>query len=129
MEEIILIGGGGHALSVADAIISGKRYKIIGYTDVSDTHISMRYLGTDDVLEGLHEQGILNAVITVGYLGKSSIRDRLYDIAKQAGFQLPAIIDPSAVVSDSADVGEGVFIGKRAVVNVGARIDRMCIIN
>ena len=129
MEEIVLIGGGGHALSVADAITSGRRYKIAGYTDVLDTHISIRYLGTDDILRDLHEQGILNAAITVGYLGKSNTRDRLYDTAKQAGFQLPAIIDSSAVVSDTVDVEEGVFIGKRTVVNAGARIDRMCIIN
>ena len=43
MEEIVLIGGGGHVLSVADAIISRKAYKIAGYTDVSDTHMPLRY--------------------------------------------------------------------------------------
>lgn len=129
MEDIVLLGGGGHALSVADSIIKGKKYEIVGYTDVTDAHISFRYLGTDEVLEGLYEKGILYAAIAVGYLGKSSIRDRLYDMAKQIGFQLPQVIDPSAVVSDSADVGEGVFIGKNAVVNAGAKIGKMCIIN
>ena len=44
MEDIVLIGGGGHALSVADAIINGKQYEIVGYTDVSDAHIPFRYL-------------------------------------------------------------------------------------
>lgn len=129
MEEIVLIGGGGHALSAADAIINGNQYKIAGYTDVCDTHIPLRYLGTDTMLEGLLEKGILNAAVTVGYLGESRIREKLYDRAKQAGFRLPAIIDPSAVVSGTAEVGEGVFVGKRAVVNGGARIGRMCIIN
>lgn len=129
MEEIVLIGGGGHALSAADVITSGKTYRIAGYTDVSDTYIQLRYLGTDDVLESLYEKGVLNAAITVGYLGKSSIRDKLYHRAKQTGFRLPVIIDPSAVISDSAQVGEGIFIGKNAVVNAGARIGDMCIIN
>lgn len=129
MEDIVLIGGGGHALSAADAIMNGKNYKIVGYTDVSDTHIPLRYLGTDDVLESLYEKGVLNAAITVGYLGESTVRDRLYQRAKQAGFRLPVIIDPSAVVSEAAEVGEGAFIGKKAVVNRGARIGRMCIIN
>lgn len=129
MEKIIILGGGGHALSVADSIIKGKNYEIVGYTDVTDVHIPLRYLGTDEVLESLYEKRILNAAIAVGYLGKSSIRDRLYDMAKQIGFQLPQVIDPSAVVSDSADVGEGVFIGKNAVVNAGAKIGKMCIIN
>lgn len=129
MEEIVLIGGGGHALSVADAITSGRNYRIAGYTDVSDAHIPFPYLGTDDVLESLYEKGILNAAITVGYLGEGSIRDRLYHRVKRAGLRLPVIIDPSAVVSDAAEVGEGVFIGKKAVVNRGVRIGRMCIIN
>lgn len=129
MEDIVLIGGGGHALSVADAIINGKSYDIIGYTDVSDAHIPLRYLGTDDILESLCKKGLINAAITVGYLGKNSIRDRLYHMAKQAGFRLPQIIDPSAVISESVDVGEGVFIGKNAVVNGGTQIGKMCIIN
>lgn len=129
MEDIVLIGGGGHALSVADAIISGKNYKIVGYTDESDTHIPLRYLGTDDILESLFEKGLINAAITVGFLGKGSIRDKLCHKVEQVGFHLPKIIDPSAVVSGSADFGEGVFIGKQAVVNAGAKIGKMSIIN
>ncbi|WP_276951198.1 acetyltransferase [Acetatifactor muris] len=129
MEDIVLIGGGGHALSIADTIINGKKYEIVGYTDVADVHSPLRYLGTDEILECLLDRGVINAAITVGYLGKSSIRDRLYYRAKQAGFRLPKIIDPSAVVSGTADVGEGVFIGKNAVVNAGAKIGKMCIIN
>lgn len=129
MEGIVLIGGGGHALSVADAIINGMNYEIVGYTDETDTHIPLRYLGTDAVLESFIERGVANAAVTVGYLGKSTTRDRLYHMVKQAGFRLPQIIDPSAVVSGSVDVGEGVFIGKNAVVNAGSQIGRMCIIN
>ena len=129
MEEIVLIGGGGHMQSVADAITSGEKYEIIGYTDLFDAHINLRYLGTDDILESIYAKGITCAAITVGYLGKSSLRDRLYDMVKQTRFRLPQIIDPSAVVSDSADIGEGVFVGKNAVVNAGAKIGKMCIIN
>lgn len=129
MVDIVLIGGGGHALSVADAIMNRKDYEIVGYTDLSDTHIPLRYLGTDEVLASLLKKGVVNAAITVGYLGKNNVRDRLYHMAKRAGFRLPQIIDPSAVVSNSADVGEGVFIGKNAVVNAGAKIGKMSIIN
>lgn len=129
MEDIVLIGGGGHALSVADSIIKGKNYAIVGYTDVADAHIYLQYLGTDDILESVFEKGVANAAITVGYLGKSNLRDRLYDMTKKVGFRLPKIIDPSAVVSNSADIGEGVFVGKNAVINAGVKIEKMCIIN
>lgn len=129
MESIVLVGGGGHAQSVADSIINGRIYEIVGYTDLYDAQIKLRYLGTDDILESLYQKGVTNAAITVGYLGKSNIRDKLYYTTKQIGFRLPKIIDSSAVISGSADVGEGVFIGKNVVVNTGAKIDKMCIIN
>ena len=129
MEEIVLIGGGGHALSVADAIISGKSYKIAGYTDVSDTHIPLRYLGTDDMLGSLYKKGVLNAAICIGYLGTSDVREILYKKVKDIGFNFPVIKDPSAVIADGAVIGDGTFIGKNVVVNVDAFIGKMCIIN
>ena len=42
---------------------------------------------------------------------------------------LPIIQDLSAIVADSAAVGEGTFIGKNVVINAEARIGRHCIIN
>ena len=39
MEDIIIVGYGGHAKSVADVIERQKQYKIAGYTDV-DNHYS-----------------------------------------------------------------------------------------
>lgn len=42
---------------------------------------------------------------------------------------LPNIVDPSAVIADDAVMGEGIFVGKRAVVNAAAHIGDLCIIN
>ena len=51
MEDIVLIGFGGHGKSVADAIEAGKLYRIYGYTDLQDNNSDYTYLGNDDVLE------------------------------------------------------------------------------
>jgi len=129
MEDIILVGYGGHGKSVADCIERQKQYKIAGYTDLKKHDARYRYLGTDDRLKEYFMQGITNAAVCIGFLGKGCIRERIYKRLKEIGYKLPVIQDPSAIVSSSACVGEGTFIGKRAVINAEAEIGKMVIVN
>ena len=131
MEDIILVGFGGHAESMADTIEQAGDYRIAGYTDQEPEETGQRYpwLGTDDCLPRYYMQGIRHACICVGYLGKGDIRDRLYAGLKKMGFCLPTIVDKSAVIGKDVKIGEGTFIGKNAVVNAGSRIGKMCIVN
>lgn len=129
MEDILLIGYGGHAKSVADCIERQKKYKIIGYTDMEEHVSKYRYLGTDKVLKNYFNQGVKNAVVGIGYMGKGNLRIKLYENLKTIGFFLPIIADPSAVISSTAQIGEGAFIGKGAIVNAEAKVGKMTIIN
>lgn len=130
MDKIIVMGYGGHGKSVVDSIISSGMYEIVGYTDVEDRHAeSIAYLGTDENLMTLFQNGVENIAFGIGYMGKSKVRDKLYENVKKIGFHLPPIIDPTAAIAADAVIQEGCFIGKRAVVNAGALISRMCIIN
>ena len=132
MEKILLLGYGGHAKSVIDAIECAGCYSIAGVVDVADSDISYRgykVIGNDDDLEWLYTSGIRNACVCVGYLGKGNVRNRLYDNLKKIGYNLPVIIDPSAIIAKDAVIGEGTFIGKRAVINSNSSIGKMCIIN
>lgn len=130
MEEIILVGYGGHAKSVADCIERQGKYRILGYTDVVQ-HEGTRYpyLGTDEVLQQYYTSGVRNAAICIGYLGRGDLRQRLYTILKKIGYYFPVIVDPSAIVSETAQIGEGTFIGKSAIINSDAKIGIMTIIN
>ena len=53
----------------------------------------------------------------------------LYYQLKEIGYQLPNIVDNSAIVSNSAKLDEGIFVGKKAVINANVHIKKMCIIN
>lgn len=128
-RKIVLLGGGGHALSVSDAILSMGCFEICGYTDVTDANNHINYLGTDDVLPKIYDCGIQNAAICVGYLGRSKLRDKLYALVQRIGFALPPIIDKSAVVSKSAEIGDGTFVGKGVIINADTKVGKMCIIN
>ena len=129
MENIVIIGFGGHAKSVADCIEREGEYRIAGYTDVKASSERYKYFGTDDALEAVFDSGVKNAAIGIGYMGKGTIRQQIYGKLKDIGFNLPIIIDPSAVVSNSAVIGEGSFIGKGAIVNAEAQIGKMVIVN
>ena len=129
MEKIVLVGYGGHAKSVADCIERSGKYEIFGYTDVAAASSPYRYLGNDDVLPAVFEQGVRNAALCIGYLGKGTLREVLYQRLKDIGFCLPVIQDPSAIVAQSAELGEGVFVGKGAIINAEAVVGKMTIIN
>ena len=128
-ESIVILGFGGHAKSVADSIVKDGKYIIAGYTDTHDCKSRFKYLGTDDELSAPFRRGIHKAVLGVGFIGNSVIRDKLVHTAKAIGFEFPVIIDPSAVIADDVVIDEGTFIGKRAVINAETRIGTFCIIN
>lgn len=131
MEDIVLVGFGGHGKSVADAIELQNKYRIVGFTDIfpQETYRGYPYLGKDDVLCDLFQQGVTNAFVGVGYMGNNIIRDILYNNIVRIGYKVPNIVDPSAVVSSSVLLGNGVFLGKNVVINANAQISDMCIIN
>ena len=133
MEKILILGMGGHAKSMADAIEREKKYEIAGYiVNGSESELlDKRYpvLGNDDDLPQLFLQGIKNAAVGIGFLGNSSLRTILYKRLKEIGYSLPVVCDPSAIVASCVSVGEGSFIGKRAVLNTDSQVGKMCIIN
>lgn len=130
MEDIVLIGYGGHGKSVADVIERSGQYHIIGYTEVEEDPAAFYpYLGKDTRLEFYFRQGVRYAAMGIGYMGHGKLRDELFQYASGIGYSFPVIADPSAVISATAKIGEGVFIGKQAVINTHAVVGEMCIIN
>lgn len=129
MEDIILVGYGGHAKSVADCIERQKEYRIVGYTDIEEHKSAYKYLGTDDILEEYYARGVRNAVVCVGYLGKGALREKLYALLKGIGYSLPVIVDSSSIVAETAEIGEGTFVGKGVIINAEAQVGKMAIIN
>lgn len=129
-KKLLLIGGGGHCRSVMDSVKAAGEYDTFGVIDNRpDADGGAPVIGTDADIPRLMAEGWTDAVITVGSVGDTSVRRRLCAAAKKAGLHLPVIIDPTAVIADDAEIGEGTFIGKRAIVNTGSRIGACAIIN
>lgn len=129
-KKLLLIGGGGHCHSVLDSVLSLNVYEKVGIIDSSDgSYLSIPVIGADEDIPRLFSEGWTEAFITVGSVGNTNIRRRLYKMVKEIGMKIPTIVDPSAVIGKGVTIREGSFIGKRAVVNVGSSVGICAIIN
>lgn len=130
---IVFIGGGGHCKSVLDAALRMNVFDEIVITDYSmnqgDRVMGCEVLGDDDELLKAFANGFQQAFITIGSIESTGKRRDIYERAKEIGFTFPDIIDPSAVISETAILGKGIFVGKNAVINSFADIGDMAIIN
>lgn len=133
MNEIIIIGNGGHAKSVAEVIERQGFYRIAGYVVSDELEVieeeNYPVIGRDKDLKSIYQSGIHYAVIGIGFLGKDTVRKKLYKILKEIGYLFPVIYDPTAIISSKTNIGEGTFLGKGVIVNVGAKIGKASIIN
>lgn len=133
MEDLILIGGGGHCRSVIDSIKSTNKFNIVGILDIKDNigkYVDeVEIIGCDEDINLIHKRGIKNAFITIGSIGNTYIRENLYKKIRFIGFNFPIIKDSSAIVSSNSFIGEGTFIGKGSIINSGTYIGKNCIIN
>lgn len=132
-NSIVLIGGGGHCKSVLDSALTLNKYSNIYITDPSlkegSEILGCKVVGTDAALPRLYDEGVKQAFITIGSIKSVKKRIDAYKRAKEIGFEFPNIIDPSAVVSDTAIISDGVYIGKGTIINSEAKIGAMSIIN
>jgi len=131
--DIVLVGGGGHCKVVISIIKKLDTFNIIGISDLKENlgkevlGIETRY--TDDQLEELHNKGIKYAFVTLGSVGNPDNRIRLFEILKQTGFEIPAIISRDATVDESVEIDEGTVIMPGAIINAGTKIGKNCIVN
>lgn len=130
-RKLLLIGSGGHCASVLDSLLMSGDFDEVSAVSNTEPEVQLacEIVGTDDDLARLKASGYPFAFIAVGSIGDTSIRKRLYEKLKSLGFVLPNIIDPSAVVAQDVKLGEGIYVGKKAVVGARSRIGNCAIIN
>ena len=136
-KKILLIGTGGHCLSVLDSLLATCKYETIGIVGKEECQfegeqrriMGVPIIGSDADLFELFSQGYTEAFVAIGSVGDISLRKKLYQIVKKIGFQLPNIIDNTSVVSKNITLGEGIYIGKNAVVNACTIIGDCVILN
>lgn len=121
---LIVHGAGGHGLVVAEAAAAAG-HDVLGFVDVAKppgTPIGPWVVLDADPTTAQEAQHIVA-------IGDNILRHTVLAELQQAGRTLATVVHPAAVVSPSASLAPGVFIGPRAVVHTEAVVGEGAIIN
>ena len=129
MNNLLVIGAGGHGRVVADAAIATARYDKVGFLDdrfeECTSALGKPILGPLSAASSfLHAYS--EAVIAIG---DNQLRLELINKLLLLGFYLPVIIHPKATVGIDVRLGSGTVILANAVVNTGSALGTGVIVN
>jgi len=134
MNEIVVIGGGGHAGVLISILKKLNTWKIVGYTDIVDkgSILGIQYLGDDVILEkDRNKYKKCSAVIGLGILSLLDINKRIEikERLEKFGYNLPPIVSPSAVINENVNLGKATVVFDNVVINTGTKIGENVIVN
>ncbi|MFO0834769.1 MAG: NeuD/PglB/VioB family sugar acetyltransferase [Phycisphaerales bacterium] len=129
--NLVLLGGGGHALVVAEAAALAGYFVTGFYDDRTDAVLARRVaavrLGSLD--DFLNADGATAYIITIGDTATRAALEHRVRRGRPATRACRAIVHPRAIVSPSAELGAGVFVGPGAIVHSFAQVGEHAIIN
>ena len=140
----VIVGGGRHSACIADAV-ARSGYQLVGCVDSivpkgTPTCGGLTVIGSEELLESLHRDGVTTAFIGVGGSTENTPRAKLYFRLREMGFHLPPLIHPAAYVAPGVTIGPGAVvlamasigpnchIGANAIVNQGSVVCHDCVI-
>jgi sugar O-acyltransferase (sialic acid O-acetyltransferase NeuD family) len=129
---VIIIGAGGHAAVVADALLAAGQ-QVIGFVDNDAARRGQSVcgrpvLGDDTALASFDTTNVRLANGIGGTRGEG-LRAAVQRRLEGAGWHFVTVRHPSAVASPFAQLGAGVQLMAHSVVQPGARIGAGCIVN
>ena len=132
-EKIVVLGTGAHSKVVLDIVESADHFEIAGVVsgdpEAPDAVRGHPFLGGFEVLSDLCNQGVQHAAIGIGGWTDNTFREEVFRMAKTAGFLLPPLMHPSAIVAPDVPIGEGSMVGPGAIIETEATIGRNVIVS
>ena len=122
MKSLLILGAGGFGRMEAETAQALGYEKVVFLDDaVKDEAV----IGMCCDYEIRHKE----YPVAVAAFGNNKMRLYWTDKLLEEGYEVPAIVHPSAVVSPSAVLEPGCFVMQRAVVNTNTRIGRAVLVN
>jgi UDP-perosamine 4-acetyltransferase len=128
MGGVVIIGGGGHAKVVIESLrASGRTVAAIVDADPTPrTVLGVPVVGDDLKLPELRGQGLSDLFVAIG---DNRLRETLGRKGRGLGFALVNAIHPSAVISPTVTLGEGIAIMAGVAINADSQVGDLAIIN
>lgn len=128
MDNIILIGAGGHSKVVQDIVLTTPNVKLSAILDDAFTHTIKKddlIFANTSYINEINQEEFLFCIA----IGNNHIRKKIFERLSIPLKQYAKLIHPSAVVSCSAKIGNGTVIMPNAVINAGTVVGNHCIVN
>ncbi|WP_369435877.1 acetyltransferase [Lysinibacillus fusiformis] len=128
-KPIIILGNGGHASVLTEIMLLQDR-EILGFTAPEEqiSFYGLEYLGTDEIVETYNPEEV-ELVLGLGTVRISTVRQSLFEEFKNQGYIFATCVHPTAIISTTAILAEGVQIMAGAIVQPHAQIGGNTIIN
>lgn len=128
-EDIYIVGSGPYGEAMFE-LAETCGYNVVGYFDEFDEKQGCTIMGLKviDKLSNLKDDEIRDNKFIVA-MGSNEMRIKYMERIKFAGGILPTLIHPSAVISNSAIIGEGVYIQANVTVWTKSKISDFCILS
>lgn len=131
-KKVIVIGSGGHAKVVIDILNLMSNIEIIGITSKSlhkgTEFFNYTVLGDDTILNEFVLDNEVYVAMGLGGFRDNNLRKQVYNYCKNLGLSFVNVIHPSAIISNTAKIGEGVVIFPGVVINTDVTIGNNVII-
>jgi len=130
--RIVILGAGGHAKVIADAILNpvlkSKGFDLVGFLDDNPVLLNERILDRP-ILGSLDDlKNVPHDAVVVG-IGDNEDRCYLFELLASRGEKFATIIHPSAVIAPDVKIGIGTVVFAGVVVNTAADIKDNIILN
>ncbi len=131
-KPVILLGAGGHAKVLLDILLE-QNVEILGIAEKEGKNkltdlCGVSVIGADsDVLN--YSPDKIELVNGIGSIGSTALRQKIYEYFKRQGYRFRQVVHSSAIISQRAELSEGVQVMAGAVVNIGTRIGENSIVN
>lgn len=132
-RPVIIVGAGGHAAVVADALMACG-IEIVGFTDIDPRrhggrHFDLPVLGEDERVLSRYRPDDIMLANGIGSIAATELRRKVQEALQRAGWQFTTVRHPTAIVSSKAQIGRGVQMLAGSIVQPGVRIGEGSIIN
>jgi len=129
-RQLFICGAGGHGRVCAE-VADAAGHQVAGFVDIVQPPQELIngkpvFVMTLRELAQAHDLDHIRLFVAIG---DNEIRMKLLAEAQSLGFEVPALIHPSAIISPSCTIGKGSIAMAGVTVNANAQIGRGCILN
>lgn len=132
LTNLLLVGGGGHCLSVIESIESSGLFNIIGISDsperVGMSIMDYKIIVSDNEIPHLMVDN-LQCLVTIGQIKTSGPRIQAFNFLKTNNLSIATVFDRNSIISKRSTIEEGTVVLRNSFINSGVLIGHNCIIN